>query len=194
MTPSRRKTALFADDLLSRHDPGPGHPESPSRLAVIRGLLASNGVDGACWATPRPASRADVERIHTHAYVERVERARGLTIDLDPDTSLSERSVDAAYLAAGASIDAVRSVVQGTAERAFALVRPPGHHAENDRAMGFCVFNNIALAARHTALSALKTRTFAGNPGSTRQMSDNTNGYPGGKCVAPGAPGRLRYR
>jgi acetoin utilization deacetylase AcuC-like enzyme len=144
-----RKTALFADDLLARHDPGPGHPESPSRLAAIRGLFASHPVPGAQWATARPATRAEVERVHAHGYVERIERVRGLSVDLDPDTSLSERSVDAAYLAAGAAIEAVSAVVSGEAARAFALVRPPGHHAERERAMGFCVFNNVAIAAEH---------------------------------------------
>jgi acetoin utilization deacetylase AcuC-like enzyme len=144
-----RTTVLLADDLLARHDPGPGHPESPSRLAAIRGLLASHPVPGAHWASARPATRAEVERVHAHGYVEQVERVRGLSIDLDADTSLSERSVDAAYLAAGAAIEAVRAVVAGEAERAFALVRPPGHHAEHARAMGFCVFNNVAIAAEH---------------------------------------------
>lgn len=150
---SKPSVGLFADDLLARHDPGPGHPESPSRLAAIRGLLASHPVEGAAWATPRPATREDVEAVHQRAYVERIERARGLSLRLDADTVLSPRSVDAAYLAAGAAIDAVRAVVVGPYQKAFALGRPPGHHAEGASAMGFCVFNNVAIAAEHARRS-----------------------------------------
>jgi acetoin utilization deacetylase AcuC-like enzyme len=143
------ETLLVTDKLFVEHDPGPGHPEQPDRLRTILARLEERPVAGTRFAAPQAAARAAVERIHDPRYVAQVASLRGKAAMLDPDTSTSEHSVDAAFLAAGAAIDAVTAVVQGTAKRAFALVRPPGHHAEPGAAMGFCFFNNVAIAAAH---------------------------------------------
>ena len=101
------------------------------------------------WLEPTAASREQIQRVHSSTHIDRVETLRGKRGALDGDTSLSENSVEAAYLAAGAAVDAVTAVTAGSAQHAFALVRPPGHHAEAQAAMGFCIFNNVAVAAEH---------------------------------------------
>ncbi len=131
------------------HDPGEGHPEHPGRLKAVLDALADAGLDGET-ITATEAGVADLERIHPANYVVRILEAgprEGLAY-LDADTALSPGSVRAAKLAAGAVLDAVRSVAAGERTRAFCAVRPPGHHAEPDRAMGFCLFSNLAVAAR----------------------------------------------
>ena len=142
-------TLLLCEDAMLAHDQGPRHPESPARLQAIVERLRARPVAGTRWQAPRPATRGQIERVHTAAYVDEVERVRGAWAQLDEDVTLSAGSVDASYLAAGAAIEAVTAVVRGAARNAFALVRPPGHHAEVDRAMGFCVFANVAIAAEH---------------------------------------------
>ncbi|MFQ5503211.1 MAG: histone deacetylase [Planctomycetota bacterium] len=142
-----RPVLILSDAAMLSHETGPGHPEHPDRLRAILDGLA--GVPGLSWQEPGRASRAQVERIHAPHHVERIESLRGRRGSIDSDTSVSEGSVQAAYLAAGAGIDAVSAVSSGRAKRAFALVRPPGHHAEAELAMGFCLFNNIAIAAAH---------------------------------------------
>ncbi len=138
---------LITDERMQLHDPGRGHPESPERLRAVAEAL--DGVSDSTWAKPEPASRQQIERVHTAEYVDRVERFRGRSGALDPDTTTSPQSVEAAYLAAGAALDAVTEVVSGHYRHAWALVRPPGHHAEADEARGFCLFNNVAIAAAH---------------------------------------------
>jgi acetoin utilization deacetylase AcuC-like enzyme len=140
---------LFSDERMEAHDPGRAHPERPDRLRVVREALAARPVVGARWLTPKPATREEIERIHTTTYVDSVTAVHGMRADLDPDTHVSPGSVTAAFLAAGAGIEAVTAVMKGSADAAFAVVRPPGHHAEPDRAMGFCLFNNVAVAAAH---------------------------------------------
>jgi acetoin utilization deacetylase AcuC-like enzyme len=137
---------LFSERMAA-HNPGDGHPESPNRL--LSAARALRGVAGAQWLEPRPADRGAIVRAHDESYVARIDALRGQSVELDADTHLSEGSVDAAYLAAGAAIEATRAVVSGEHRHAVALVRPPGHHAERDRAMGFCLFNNVAIAAAH---------------------------------------------
>jgi acetoin utilization deacetylase AcuC-like enzyme len=138
---------VLHDELMQEHDPGHGHPEAPARLAAVKAALEA--LPGLVWRAPKQASREHVERVHDAAYVERIERLRGRATTLDADTHLSEASVDAAFLAAGAAVDAVDAVMSGEHKTAFALVRPPGHHAEAATAMGFCIFNNVAVAAAH---------------------------------------------
>jgi acetoin utilization deacetylase AcuC-like enzyme len=140
---------LLGDAAMLEHDPGPAHPERPDRLRAIEAALRDEPVPGAAWAAPRPAPRAAIERIHAPAYVSAIDDLRGRSGAFDLDTAISPGSVPAAYLAAGAAIDAVTAVASGTASSAFALVRPPGHHAEAAQPMGFCLFNNVAIAAAH---------------------------------------------
>ncbi|RZJ05837.1 MAG: histone deacetylase family protein [Brevundimonas sp.] len=141
-------TLFTHPDMLS-HQPGLGHPESPARLKAVLDALEDGGFDLDRRAATE-ASVADLERLHPAAHVARLigaEPASGFN-QLDADTILSPGSVRAARLAAGAVIDAVRAVARGETARAFAAVRPPGHHAEPDQAMGFCLFSNVAVAAR----------------------------------------------
>ena len=131
------------------HAPGAGHPEKPERLAAVLGALDDAALD-LDRRDATEAAVADLERIHPAAYVARMIAASPETglAQLDADTILSPGSVRAARLAAGAAIDSVRAVAAGETLRAFAAVRPPGHHAEPNQAMGFCLFSSVAVAAR----------------------------------------------
>ncbi len=145
----RESILVLTDERMLNHVAGAGHPERADRLSAILRRLEREPLDGLEWAVPRPATVDQVRRVHSVAHVDRVNVMRGLAGQLDPDTGVSHGSVEAAYLAAGASIEAVEALATGRFKRAFALVRPPGHHAERDRSMGFCLFNNIAVAAEH---------------------------------------------
>ena len=131
---------------------GADHPECPERLASISDHVIALGLDGLVAHYEAPAAtREQLSRVHSPAYVEAIERAapeRGLRY-LDPDTARNPHSVDAALHAAGAVVNAVDLVCGGRRKTAFCAVRPPGHHAESGRAMGFCVFNNVAVGAAH---------------------------------------------
>jgi acetoin utilization deacetylase AcuC-like enzyme len=144
-----RRLLLITDEFMLQHDPGPGHPERPARLQAILSELERLHRPGTEITKPRPATRQHIERVHDPRYIDRLDSLRGRSAQLDADTAVSPQSVDAAYLAAGAAIDAVTAIVKQPSTTAFAFVRPPGHHAERDRAMGFCLFNNIAIAAAH---------------------------------------------
>jgi acetoin utilization deacetylase AcuC-like enzyme len=142
-------TLLLYDEKMIEHDPGPGHPERPDRLRAIEVMLSLRSGTRTRIARPEPAPPHVLERVHTPAHVERVRALEGQYGTLDPDTHVSPLSVEAAMLASGAAIQAVDAVCTGAAANAFALVRPPGHHAVPNRAMGFCLFNNVAVAAAH---------------------------------------------
>ena len=152
-----RKTAIFKDDLFLRHDPGFQHVESPARLQVIYEQLDRPAINNHfLFPDFLPAPPEILLLNHTAAHIARVAATAGQTFNsLDPDTQTSPRSYDAACLAAGAVVAGVEQLWRGEAENGFALVRPPGHHAEADRAMGFCLFNNVAIGA-HYALKNLK--------------------------------------
>lgn len=140
---------LFTHPDMTGHRPGAGHPERPERLTAVLDALEDAGLAHDRRAATE-AAIADLERLHPVDYVARLLNAaptEGLNA-LDADTLLSPGSVRAARLAAGAVVDAVRAVARGETARAFAAVRPPGHHAEPARAMGFCLFSNVAVAAR----------------------------------------------
>ena len=141
---------LFGSDpAFLEHDTGPGHPERPDRLRSVRQGVELAGLDGALVALPpRTATPEDLARVHTPAYLDALERfvAAGGG-HLDPDTVASPASWRAALLAAGAGLAAIAAVDAGAGVPAFLAVRPPGHHALADRAMGFCLLNNVAVAA-----------------------------------------------
>jgi len=145
-------TGLVHDALFLEHNTGPGHPERAARLAAIRERLETSGLlQELDAAAPSQAPIERLERVHVKGFPERI---RAASSDApcrlpDGDTVVSPGSWHAALAAAGGACDAVTRVVDGTWENAFVAARPPGHHAEADRAMGFCLFNNAAVAARH---------------------------------------------
>lgn len=145
-------TALIHHPIYEKHDTGPGHPEMPSRYRVVIDAL-QNDLDlwGSLKAiTPEKASQGLVQAAHTKEHFKRVEGAFANGLDrLDADTTISMKSFDASLFAAGGAISAVDAVMSGEARNAFVAVRPPGHHATAERAMGFCLFNNVAVAARY---------------------------------------------
>lgn len=141
-------TLLISDECFDAHDPGPSHPESPQRLAAVRAALTSLP-ENVRWGDVRDATVEELSRVHAPAYVESLARLDGESAELDADTRVSPGSWKASVRAAGAALSLVDALIDRKAENGFALVRPPGHHAERDRAMGFCLFNNVAVAAEH---------------------------------------------
>lgn len=145
-------TAIVHHPIFREHDTGPGHPETPSRYQVVMEALRG---DGALWSNlvevqAREAPRGDIQAAHSPQLYKQVERvvSEGLGY-LDADTVVSMRSLDAARYAAGAPCQAIDLIMKGDVTNAFVPVRPPGHHATQERAMGFCLFNNVAVAARY---------------------------------------------
>jgi len=143
-------TGLVDDDAFLLHRAPYDHPEHPGRLSAIRERLATEGLYARCRRVPaREATREELLAVHTAEHVERVAAtARHPHAQLDADTYTSSDSARAARLAAGGLVDLTRDVLSGALANGFALLRPPGHHAEADRAMGFCLFNNVAIAAQ----------------------------------------------
>jgi len=144
------RTALISDRRFLKHFAGRSHPERPERAAVMIEMAEQLHRDAILALSPREASIAEVELCHEPAYVAEVKRSASMPrYDFDPDTHASPDSYQTAMLAAGGVLTAVEAVMDGAADNAFAIVRPPGHHALATRAMGFCLFNNVAIAARY---------------------------------------------
>jgi acetoin utilization deacetylase AcuC-like enzyme len=146
------KTGFVYHPAYLEHDMGAGHPESPNRLrAIVQQLEQSGTMASLTRIAPRKAEEEWITQIHTPSYVAALNRnvpTAGL-VSLDPDTSMSPGSLNAAYLAVGGALAAVDAIMAKQVDHAFCAVRPPGHHAEAGRAMGFCLFNNVAIAARY---------------------------------------------
>ena len=145
-------TAYITHPDCLRHDMGSGHPESPARLGAVNDLMRSSGTldEVHCLEAPLAAPE-DLKRVHRDAYVDLIfdnAPSEGL-VQLDPDTAMNPHSLGAARRAAGAGLLAVDELIAGRAENAFCAVRPCGHHATQVRSMGFCIFNNIAVAAAY---------------------------------------------
>jgi acetoin utilization deacetylase AcuC-like enzyme len=138
---------LLSSERFADHLTPPGHPERPERADVLRRIALAWGARGHDVVEPTFAEDADLTLVHAPEYVAAIRETAGRAVRLDPDTSTSPESYDVARLAAGAVVDGVRHVVAHPEEPAVAFVRPPGHHAEAARAMGFCLFNSIAVGA-----------------------------------------------
>jgi acetoin utilization deacetylase AcuC-like enzyme len=154
-------TLLYTDPLFFQHETGP-HPETAYRLRAITRRLDESGLSRKCQAgTYQPLGEATVAEVHSPRQIAQVkELAESGGGHVDPDTVVSPDSFRVALAAAGACAAAVDAVVQGTDQNALCLVRPPGHHATPTRSMGFCLFNNIALAARHARTRHQLNRTL----------------------------------
>jgi acetoin utilization deacetylase AcuC-like enzyme len=145
-------TAFYSHPDCLLHDMGPWHPECPDRLKAIEDQLIGSRIDALVEREEAPlASEIDLARVHTQAHIDFVRKCQPTEgrAEIDPDTLMCPHSYQAALRAAGAAIAATDAVIEGRYDNAFCSVRPPGHHAEPARAMGFCFFNNIAVAARH---------------------------------------------
>jgi acetoin utilization deacetylase AcuC-like enzyme len=144
--------AFISHPVCLRHEMGEGHPERPERLVAVEAGVADAGLEPRLARGEAPAaSREQLLRVHDAAYLDALERlapAHGL-VQLDPDTAMNPCTLPAALRAAGAGVQGTDLVIAGASESAFCNVRPPGHHAERARAMGFCFLNNVAVAAAH---------------------------------------------
>lgn len=146
------RTAIIHHPIYQKHDTGFGHPETPHRYEAIMNTLRADKFffDSLIEIQPEQASQGIIQAAHTKEHFKKVESAFANGFEmLDADTVISLQSFDAALFAAGGVCRAVDAVMTGEAENAFVVVRPPGHHATRERAMGFCLFNNVAVAARY---------------------------------------------
>ena len=145
-------TALLLDSVFERHDPGPGHPESVSRYKAITRVLEESNLPKKCKTVKlRKATDSEILGCHTAKYLDIIksdifDKKTELSTG---DTSLSEKSLEVALFATGSVLESIDLVLKGDSKNAFCALRPPGHHATADRGMGFCIFNNVAVAARY---------------------------------------------
>lgn len=145
------KTGVVKDWRYVEHNMGDAHPESPERIRAIYEMMEEEKrLASLAVITPRMATEKEIALIHTQEYVEQIKETAGRPrVYLDPDTSTSARSYEIALLAAGGLLEAADLIMDRKVDNAFALVRPPGHHAEASQAKGFCIFNNAAIAAQY---------------------------------------------
>ncbi len=150
-----RKVAFVYDDIFLKHETPSGHPESKERLISIVKHLKTNEIwNKLIHIKPRKATEQELSLVHEPNYIEKVKNSSPGY--LDPDTYLSENSYEVACYAVGAVLEAIDGVIRKDFDRAFCAVRPPGHHAEMDAAMGFCIFNNIAVGAAYAKQKGFK--------------------------------------
>jgi acetoin utilization deacetylase AcuC-like enzyme len=146
------RTALLIDPVFKQHDTGAGHPERPERYdALTRAFERAGLIESLLHVGTRPATEDEIALCHTRPYIQTVKRdiAAGARELSTGDTTVSPKSWDVALDAAGGVMNAIDQVIQKTAANAFCAVRPPGHHARPNQGMGFCIFNNVAIAARY---------------------------------------------
>ena len=149
-----RKVAFIYDDIFLKHETPEGHPESKDRLIAIVNHLKNTGIlQKLILIKPRKATENEIALVHSLNYIETIKNSTAGYID--PDTYLSEKTYEVACYAVGAVLSAIDGIINKSFEKAFCAVRPPGHHAEIDRAMGFCIFNNVAVGAAYA-----KTKGF----------------------------------
>ncbi|EKD41915.1 MAG: histone deacetylase family protein [uncultured bacterium] len=154
---TEKKTGLVWDERYLLHDTGLFHPERPERLNAIKQILKDDRSYE--WITPRIASIDEIAWVHTKDHIDEVLKCDGISQHFfDGDTPAGPHSTEAAFLAAGGLMKAVQEVEEGKIKNAFVFPRPPGHHAESDHAMGFCIFNNVAIAAQYLIKQKNKKR------------------------------------
>lgn len=160
-----KKIPFIYDDIFLKHRSRFSHPERPERISAIQDALNSSEIASSLvFTSPDKAEKDDILRVHTEEHYEMVMSTRGKTYtQLDPDTYANENSFEAAMYASGAVIKAVKILSSGSHDAVFCCVRPPGHHAEKDSPMGFCLFDNIAVGAAWFT---------AGNPGKRAAIID----------------------
>jgi len=149
---AKSATGIVLDPLYARHDPGPGHPECPERNAALLEAFKHDGLLGSLHSIkPSLARDEDLRLVHTRSYIQLVRHdvSRRASLLSTGDTALGVHTFDIALMAAGGCLAAVDAIFASQVSNAFAAVRPPGHHATASRGMGFCVFNNVAIAARY---------------------------------------------
>jgi acetoin utilization deacetylase AcuC-like enzyme len=146
-----KKTGIVTGDIFMEHDTGSGHPECSERLACIYSMIEKDGLKKDLNEVKhREVTDEELLAVHSSNHLEAVKSTAGKDrVHLDGDTPTSPKSYEAAVLAAGSLLECVDQVLAGKLDNAFAFIRPPGHHAEADRAMGFCLFNNVAVAAQY---------------------------------------------